>query len=71
MLRTGLITIGLGVLGYALGLGAGIGLVLLFSGNQHDRSMEAVVTGFLVTGPLMGVLFAAIGFWKSSGRRES
>ena len=44
-----------GVLGYAIGLFAGIGLILGLSSNTHDKSMEAVMTGFFATGPFMAL----------------
>ena len=47
-----------GIAGYIVGLFGGMALVSMLSSNTHDKSMEVVMTGFFVTGPLM----AAIGF---------
>jgi hypothetical protein len=46
------------VIGYVVGVGAGIGLVHLLSGNRHDKSMEAAMTGFFVAGPIVALLSA-------------
>jgi hypothetical protein len=42
--------------GYCVGLFGGMGLIELFSANQHDKSMEAAMTGAFVIGPLMAIL---------------
>jgi hypothetical protein len=55
----------LGVVGYFVGLFVGIGLVLMLSGNQHDRSMEAAMTGALFVGPFTALLFAAVTFVRT------
>lgn len=47
------------VVGYVVGVGAGIGLVHLLSDNRHDKSMEAAMTGFFVAGPIVALLSAA------------
>ena len=47
-----------GLAGYLVGLLGGMILISLLSSNTHDKSMEVVMTGFFVTGPLM----AMIGF---------
>jgi hypothetical protein len=50
--------------GYLCGALGGIGLTRLLSGNRHDRSLEASMTGFLVTGPLIAAMFlAAVMSW--------
>ena len=59
------IALGAGLFGYAVGLFGGLGLVLLLSSNQHDRSVEAAMTGAFVVGPLTGLLFATLGFVRS------
>jgi hypothetical protein len=59
-MRTLLIALGLGLGGYVLGALGGFALVTLFSSNQHDRALEAAMTAFFVTGPLVAVL-AAVG----------
>ena len=55
----------LGLLGYVIGLFGGLGLVLLLSSNEHDRSMEAAMTGAFVVGPLTALLFAIVGFVRA------
>lgn len=45
-----------GVIGYVAGVLIGIALVSLLSSNQHDRSQEAVMTGFFFVGPIAAVL---------------
>jgi len=42
--------------GYCAGLFGGMGLIELFSANEHDKSMEAAITGAFVIGPLMAVI---------------
>ncbi|WP_036282504.1 hypothetical protein [Methylocystis sp. ATCC 49242] len=55
------------VAGYASGAFVGAVLVEIFSGNRHDKSLEAVMTAAFVTGPLGAFtgLLAAI-FWRGS-----
>lgn len=64
-LKRSALSLGLGVLGYVVGLFGGIGLVYLLSNNQHDRSMEAAMTGAFVVGPLIALLFAIVCFVRS------
>ena len=54
-----------GLLGYVVGLFGGLGLMLLLSSNQHDRSTEAAMTGAFVVGPLTALLFAIVSFVRS------
>jgi hypothetical protein len=53
-------TFGLAVLaaigGYLVGLFGGMLLIETFSSNQHDKSVEAAMTGAFVSGPLMAVV---------------
>jgi uncharacterized membrane protein YeaQ/YmgE (transglycosylase-associated protein family) len=49
--------------GYFLGAAGGWLLVETLSGNTHDKSLEAAMTGAFVTGPLVGVIGAVIGYW--------
>ena len=55
-------TFGLSILGaiagYIARLFGDVGLVAAVSSNTHDKSVEAVMTGFFATGPL----FAVVGF---------
>ncbi len=60
-----LLSFGLGLVGYVVGLFGGLGLVSLLSSNQHDRSMEAAMTGAFVVGPLTGLLFAVVTFVRA------
>jgi hypothetical protein len=48
--------------GYVLGALAGYGAIELLSSNQHDRSVEAAMTGAFVTGPAGLVIAAIIAF---------
>ncbi len=48
--------------GYLVGAIVGWLLVEAFSGNIHDKSLEAAMTGAFVTGPLVGVIGAVIGY---------
>jgi hypothetical protein len=45
-----------GTAGYVVGLLGGMALVSVLSSNTHDKSMEVVMTGFFVTGPLLAVI---------------
>ena len=53
-------TFGLAVLaatgGYLIGLLGGIFLIEAYSSNQHDKSVEAAMTGAFVSGPLMATV---------------
>jgi hypothetical protein len=72
MSRVAMVLAGL-VVGYVLGALLGVGLVEAFSGNRHDKSLEAVMTGAFVTGPLGAVLGAIGGLvWgRGSGASRS
>ena len=45
-----------GIAGYLVGLFDGMALVSMLSSNTLDKSMEIVMTGFFVTGPLVAVI---------------
>ena len=64
-LKRSVLSLSLGLLGYAVGLFGGIGLVYMLSSNQHDRSMEAAMTGAFVVGPLTALLFATVSFVRT------
>jgi NhaP-type Na+/H+ or K+/H+ antiporter len=49
--------------GYLVGAVVGWLLVETLSGNTHDKSLEAAMTGAFVTGPLGAVIGAAAGFF--------
>jgi hypothetical protein len=57
--------IGIGLLwavpGYLLGALGGGYLLYLVSGNQHDRSLEASMTGAFVLGPLVALFAFVVG----------
>jgi hypothetical protein len=42
--------------GYLVGLFGGMRLIETFSSNQHDKSVEAAMTGAFASGPLMAVV---------------
>jgi hypothetical protein len=44
------------VIGYGIGLLAGLLIIGAVSSNTHDRSVEAAMTAAFVTGPLVAVL---------------
>ncbi|MFN8654233.1 MAG: hypothetical protein U0133_20210 [Gemmatimonadales bacterium] len=50
-----------GLAGYIVGALIGIGLVQLLS-TKHDKSVEAPMTGFFVTGPIGAVLALIAAF---------
>jgi len=64
--------LGLGLLGtiagYAIGVGVGLALVSLFSGNAHDKAVESAVTAAFVTGPLGALIGAGLGIL--AGRKK-
>jgi hypothetical protein len=51
------------VFGYALGAALGFGAVHAFSGNIHDKDLEAVMTAAFATGPLGAALGVAASLW--------
>ncbi len=58
--------------GYALGALAGDFLIATFSGNAHDRSVEAAMTGAFVVGPLAAVIAFVLGVvWGRRSPRTS
>ena len=54
-----------GVPAYVVGAFGGGWLISVFSTNQHDRSMEAAMTGAFVLGPLAAVIGFVAGAWRS------
>jgi hypothetical protein len=64
MRRVGLSLLGL-LVGYGGGVAAGFALVTLASPNTHDRSVEAAMTAFFVTGPMGAILGLAIALLMS------
>jgi hypothetical protein len=53
------------VAGYAAGAAAGFVLVSIASPNVHDKSVETVMTGFFVTGPMGAILGLAVALLVS------
>lgn len=48
------------ILGYIVGLFGTMAAIELFSSNQHDKSMEAAMTGAFVGGPLIAMLSVVV-----------
>lgn len=67
MRRFGLSLLGL-LLGFGGGVAAGFALVTLASPNTHDKSIEAAMTAFFVTGPMGAILGLAIALLLSRKR---
>ena len=44
------------ILGYIVGLFGTMAAIELFSSNQHDKSLEAAMTGAFVGGPMIAVI---------------
>ena len=53
------------VVAYVAAAVAGYFLVGLFSGNTHDRSVEAAMTSAFVFGPIGAVVGFVVGFSRS------
>ena len=53
------------VVAYLVGAFGGGYLVSVFSSNQHDRDVEAAMTGAFFFGPLAAIVGFAIGVWWS------
>ena len=60
-----------GFVGYLCGAFGGGWLVSQLSSNTHDRDMEAVVTGALVIGPLVGLIAFIIGAVRAGRPRAT
>ena len=57
------------VIGYCLGAFGGLVLIEATSSNQHDRSVEAAMTGAFVIGPLVAIAaFIAGAVWAKPKR---
>jgi hypothetical protein len=53
------------IAGYLLGAALGYGAVQAFSGNVHDKDLEAAMTAAFATGPLGAALGVALAlFWS-------
>jgi len=51
---------------YGLGAFGGGYFIYLTSANQHDRSVEAAMTGAFVLGPLAALIGFLIGTWRAA-----
>lgn len=68
-MKSALFTVLFSAGGYAIGVAAGIALIHLISTKQ-DKSVEAVMTGFFFTGPLLAIIVfigSLIYFWTAKG----
>lgn len=57
------------IVGYIIGAVVGGFLVMQFSGNMHDRSMEAAMTGAFFFGPAAAILAFFVSLIRSLLRR--
>jgi hypothetical protein len=55
--------------GYAIAAFAGGWAIEAFSGNTHDRSLEAIMTAAFVIGPAGALVGAVAGFVLSRARK--
>lgn len=55
---------------YLAGAFGGGMLISLLSSNQHDRSVEAAMTGAFVTGPLAGIVGLVAGFIRAGRAKQ-
>jgi len=58
-----------GVIGYVFGVMLGIVAIDALSGNQHDKSLEAGMTGFFFTGPVLAIVSIIVFFVVRSVRK--
>jgi len=65
MLRRLVIGVLWAVPAYVLGAFGGGYLIYLTSANQHDRSVEASMTGAFVLGPLVAVIGFLVGVFRA------
>jgi hypothetical protein len=61
MKRTGIALL-YAVFGYFITAFAAYWLIMWFSGNTHDRLLEASMTGVFIAGPIGAIIGALIGF---------
>ena len=55
---------------YLVGAFGGGMLINVLSSNQHDRSVEAAMTGAFVTGPLAGIAGLVVGFIRGGRKTD-
>ena len=68
MLRRFLIGLLWAVPGYLVGAFGGGYLLYAVSANQHDRSVEAAMTGAFVLGPLCAIIAFVVGAVRAKAR---
>lgn len=56
------------LIGYALGAALGYGAIEAFSGNTHDKDLEAAMTATFATGPLGALLGAVVAVFLARQR---
>lgn len=59
------------IVAYVIGAFGGGYFVSLLSSNQHDKEMEAAMTGAFVFGPLAAIVGFVIGFVRSKRKEIS
>ena len=58
-----------GAAGYLAGAFGGGYAISVLSSNSHDGSVESAMTGAFVTGPLVALVAAIVGFARTGSRR--
>ncbi|HEY1913401.1 MAG TPA: hypothetical protein VGG73_20915 [Vicinamibacterales bacterium] len=58
------------ILGYLIGAFGGGFAITMLSSNQHDRSVEAVMTGAFVIGPLGALIGLVTGVMSGAPRKS-
>jgi Na+/proline symporter len=71
MLRRILFGLLFAIAGYLVGAFGGGYLVHLFSSNQHDREMEAAMTGAFVFGPALAAVAFLVGVMVTKPRSKA
>lgn len=67
-MRRWLLSLFVALIAYLAGAFAGGALLLQFSSNTHDRSLEAAMTGAFVSGPAAAIVGFLIAYVRA-GRR--
>lgn len=53
------------LLGYLFAAGLAYFLISQYSGNKHDRAMEAIMSAIFIAGPIGAVIGGVVGFVKT------
>ena len=69
-MRTSSVALLAAILGYIVGLFGTMAAIELFSSNQHDKSLEAAMTGAFAGGPLIAMI-SVIGILALRRKRSS